>query len=131
MQTREQKYAESAYNQVHAIWAEGEKYHKQYGSLAHKLPILVRQAGLSQALAFAATRKPDAQQKLLKHLAATVIDDSFEELLNQSRQKPLLEYMRLSENVMLALTWYKRFVQSILGVDPTVEDEEGESNEPT
>jgi len=124
MQTREQKYAESAYNQVHSIWAKGETYHKKYGSLAHKLPILVRQAGLTQALAFAATRKPEAQQELLKHLAITVIDDDFDELLAQSRTKPLLAYMRLSEDVMLALTWYKRFVQSVLGVDPTVEDEE-------
>jgi len=124
MQTRELKYAESAYNQVHAIWGRGEAYHKKYGSLAHKLPILVRQAGLAQALAFAATRKPEEQQKLLKHLAITVIDDDFDELLRQSRTKPMLEYMRLTDDVMLALTWYKRFVQSILGVDPTVEDEE-------
>lgn len=124
MQTREQKHAESAYNQIYAIESKGESYRKQYGSLAHKLPILIRQAGLAQALAFASTRKPDAQQKLLEHVAATVINDSFAELIRQSRQKPMLEYMRLSEDVMLALTWYKRFAQSILGVDATTEDEE-------
>lgn len=131
MQTREQKYAESAYNQVYSIWGEGKTYHTKYGSLAHKLPILVRQAGLAEALAFAATRKPAAQQKLLEHLAITVIDDDFDELLRASRTKPMLEYMRLSEDVMLALTWYKRFVQSILGVDPTVEAEEDNSDEQT
>ena len=131
MQTREQKYAELTYNQVHAIWGEDKTYHKKYGSLAHKLPILVHQAGLAQALAFAATRKPDAQQELLKHLAATVIDDDFDELLKQSRESSMLEYMRLSEDVMLALTWYKRYVQFVLGVDSTVDDEEAESNEQT
>jgi len=130
MQTREQMYAERVYNQIYEIYASGEAYHKKYGSLAHKLPILVRQAGLAQALAFASTRKPPPQQKLLEHLAATVINDTKDALLAQSRQKPMLEYMRLSEDVMLALTWYKRFVQSILGVDVTVEDEE-DSNEQT
>lgn len=132
MQTREQMYAERVYNQIYEIYANGEAYHKKYGSLAHKLPILVRQAGLAQALAFASTRKqPPAQQKLLEHLAATVINDTFDALLEQSRRKPMLEYMRLSEDVMLALTWYKRYVQSVLGVDATVEDEEVVNDEQT
>ncbi len=64
MQTREQKYAKDVYIQVHEVWASGENYYKKYGSMAHKLPILVRQAGLAQALAFADTRKPAAQHKL-------------------------------------------------------------------
>ena len=131
MQTREQKYAESAYNQIYEIYANGKDYHTKYGSLAHKLPILVRQAGLAQSLAFAATRKPAAQKMLLEHLAATVMDDDFGELLKQSRELPLLEYMRLSDDVMLALTWYKRYVQSVLGVDATVNDEEVGNNEQT
>jgi len=129
MPTREQQYAASAYNQVYEIWASGNAYHKKYGSLAHKLPILVRQAGLAQALAFAATRKPPAQQKLLEHLATTVLDADVNTLLHQSRALPLLPYMRLTDDVMLALTWYKRYVQSVLGIDPTVEDEEGDDEQ--
>jgi len=131
MQTREQKYAESVYNQIYAIYASGEAYHKKYGSLAHKLPILVRQAGLAQALAFADTRKPPAQKKLLEHLAAVVLDSDVRTLLTQSRTLPLLPYMRLTDDVMLALTWYKRYVQSVLGVDATVEDEEVVNDEQT
>ncbi|MFZ1238847.1 MAG: type III-B CRISPR module-associated protein Cmr5 [Anaerolineae bacterium] len=129
MPTREQTYAESAYNQIYEIYASGEAYHKKYGSLAHKLPILVRQAGLAQALAFAATRKPSAQRKLLEHLAATVLEGDVHTLLEQSRTLPLLPYMRLTDDVMLALTWYKRYVQSVLGVDATVENEEVDSDE--
>lgn len=131
MTTREQRYAESAYNQIHDIWANGDAYHKKYGSLAHKLPILVRQAGLAQGLAFAATRKPAAQQKLLEHIARTVLDADTRTLLDQSRTMPLLQYMRLTNDVMLALTWYKRYVQSVLGIDATVEEEEDDSNDQT
>lgn len=122
MQTREQKYAKDVYIQVHEVWASGENY-KKYGSMAHKLPILVRQAGLTQALAFAATRKPAAQHKLLEHLAATVLGADVNELLQQSRELSLLQYMRLTDDVMLALTWYKRYAQSVLGVDATEDDD--------
>ena len=129
MRTQEQKYATLIYSQVYEIWANDRTYQKQYGSLAHKLPILVRQAGLAQALAFAATRKPEAQQKLLEHLAAVVIHDDFHQLLEQSRTRPLLQYMRLSEEVMMALTWYRRYAQSVLDVDPTEDVEGGAENE--
>lgn len=124
MATREQKYAESAYNLISEIGKNGDAYHQKYGSLAHKLPILVRQAGLAQALAFAATRKPAAQQKLLEHIARTVLDSDMDTLLHQSRALPLMQYMHLTDDVMLALTWYKRYAQSVLGIDPTTEDEE-------
>jgi CRISPR-associated protein Cmr5 len=40
-------------------------------------------------------------------------------LLNTSRTAQLAEYMRLTNDVMAALLWYKRFAQSVLGVDPT------------
>ncbi len=130
MKTQEQKYAKLVHDQVYEIYGQGDKYEKQYGSMAHKLPILVRTAGLAQALAFADTRKPKAQKKLLAHLAQTVLNSEPRELLRQSRELPLLPYMRLTDEVTLALTWYKRFAQSVLGVDASDEpDEGGDDNE--
>lgn len=126
MKTQEQIYAKAVHDQIYAIWAEEEKYRTRYGAMAHKLPILMRTAGLAQALAFADTRKPP-QRKLLEHLAATVLgaNTNADQLLERSREAPMLEYMRLTHDVMLALAWYKRFAQSILGVDPSDDPDEG------
>lgn len=126
MKTREQEYAKAVHDQVYAIYGQGSIYEKQYGSLAHKLPILIRTAGLAQALAFADTRKPAAQQKLLSHLDEVVLGAGTSQTLAEiSRNLPLLDYMRLTNDVLLALTWFKRFAQSILGVDAGDEPEEG------
>lgn len=125
MKTREQEYAAKVYKWVYEIWSEDASYQKKYGAMAHKLPILVRTAGLAQALAFAETRK-GPQKKLLDHLELVVLGEGSQESLEaKSRDLSLLEYMRLTDDVMLALTWFKRFAQSVLGVDSSEDLEEG------
>jgi len=114
MQTQDQKYAAKVFEQVSNIPA-GDR--KKYGSMAHKLPVLVRTAGLAQALAFVDSRSEEPQKRLLEHLAETVGAGTKEELLNRSRTTPLEEYMRLTQEVVAALLWYKRFAQSVLGVE--------------
>lgn len=134
MMTREQRYAAHSYQQV-AAWgqehAKGTKERNQYGAMAHKLPVLVRTAGLVQALAFVDARDEKAHQQLLTHLAATISDGratplTAKELVKRSREAPLPEYMRLSQQVMAALLWYKRFAQSVLEVVQGDEDTEVE-----
>lgn len=123
MQTLEQQFAQKIYGQVCKIEPKSQQA-KEYGSMAHKLPVLIRQAGLVQALAYVAARgKPGARQ-LLDDLAVTLGiegDDRREQLLARSREAPLIEYMRLSREAIIALTWCKRFAQSVLGVEPTEE----------
>lgn len=113
MQTRDQKYAIDVFDRVSGIPVEKE-YRNSYGGMAHKLPILIRTAGLAQALSFVESRGSDAQKQLLKHLTATV---SKQDLAKDARELPLSEYIRLTQQVMAALLWYKRFAQSVLGVD--------------
>jgi CRISPR-associated protein Cmr5 len=138
MMTREQRYAAHSYQQV-AAWGQehpkGSKKRSQYGALAHKLPVLVRTAGLVQALAFVDARGEEAHHQLLAHLAATISEGratplTAKDLVARSREAPLPEYMRLSQQVMAALLWYKRFAQSVLevvqGEEPT-EAEKGAS----
>ncbi len=123
MQTREQMYAARVYAQVSGLsGAMSEEDRKKYGAMAHKLPILIRSAGLAQALVFVKARSEEPPQKLLEHLAATVGAGSAEMLLRRSREDSLLTYMRLTHDVLAALLWYKRFAQSVLGVDATTED---------
>ena len=126
MKTREQHYAAQTYNQVYELFAQDKTYRDAYGSMAHRLPVLVRQAGLVQALAFVEARGKPAHKQLLEHLAEVVLDGGAKtDLLARSRNDAMMAYMHLTENVLAALAWYKRFAQSILDVDPTAEGDEG------
>jgi CRISPR-associated protein Cmr5 len=120
MLTRDQQYAIAALERVEKIRANKvEEECKKYGAMAHKLPILIHSAGLAQALAFVASRfkKEDIHQQLLTDLAETIGKENKQELLERARCAELREYMRLTQQVLGALLWYKRFAQSILGVD--------------
>lgn len=128
MRGREQEYATKIYDQISEYpgrLPEDASERKRYGSMAHKLPILVRQAGLVQALSFVETRRKDPYDELLKHLAVTVGETDVAHLLARSREAELTEYIYLTERVLLALKWYKRFAQSVLKVDPAEDDSSG------
>ncbi len=123
MRTLEQQFAQTIYEQVAQIEPKSQQA-KEYGSMAHKLPVLIRQAGLVQALAYVAARGKSGAKQLLDDLATTLGfegDKPGEQLLARSREATLLDYMRLTREATVALTWYKRFAQSVLGIDPTEE----------
>jgi CRISPR-associated protein Cmr5 len=117
MQTRSQRYAAQIFAQVNGeVKMQSEAYQKKYGSMAHKLPVLIRTAGLAQALSFVESRGETEHKKLLNHLAA-VTEES--DLAQRSRAiTDLNEYMRLTREVLSALLWYKRFAQSVLKISP-------------
>ena|SRR5216683_8174214 len=128
MQTRDQKYAAIIYAQVCKVREDHQADYTQYGAMAHKLPILIRTAGLTQALEFVNSRSKKAVQKqLLTDLAITIERNDAPSLLSLSRNAELSEYIRLTQQIMAALLWYKRFAQSVLGVDTGEED--GDRNE--
>jgi CRISPR-associated protein Cmr5 len=137
MQTRDQKLAAAVYERVANVKEAPDKkdsYRTEYGSMAHKLPVLIRTAGLAQALAFVQARGKDAHKKLLDDLAAVIsaqngetLDASTgETLATTSRMAPLHDYMRLTQHALAALLWFKRFAQSVLEVEP---GEEGEDSD--
>jgi CRISPR-associated protein Cmr5 len=128
MLTREQRYARRAYEHVISVqkrYGSRDDFVKKYGSMAHKLPVLIRTAGLAQALAFVISRGEDAHHILLDHLAEVTISGSRDELLRRSlgegdpHTATLSYYIRLTEQVLDALVWYKRFAESVLKVSVT------------
>lgn len=123
MLTRNQKHAVQIFDQVDEFREEPETKRNKYGSMAHRLPALIRTAGLAQALAFVAARGTDEQKRLLDHIASVVGLPNGVSLLERSRTAELSDYMRLTREVLPALNWYKRFAQSVLGVEV---DDEGE-----
>jgi CRISPR-associated protein Cmr5 len=94
--------------------------------MAHKLPVLIRTAGLAQALAFVQARGKNAHKKLLDDLATVISAQNGETLATTSRTAPLPDYMRLTQHALAALLWFKRFAQSVLEVEP---GEEGEDSD--
>ncbi len=121
LQTRDQKYAVDAYNRVKTVH---ETARDRYGSMAHKLPILIRTAGLAQALAFVNARGKEEHKRLLNDLALTLKQQNRENLAETAMNAPLSEYIYLTQQALAALLWYKRFAQSVLDVQPGIEESE-------
>jgi len=127
MHTLQQEYAKKVYDRVEAFGqdhARGSKERTEYGSMAHKFPVLVRQAGLIQALVFVQTRGKDAHQSLLQDLAQVVMEQNAQAFVNQCQEAELMDYMWLTRQTLSALEWFKRFAQSVLEVESGA-DEEG------
>lgn len=127
--TREQRYARAVYHQIEPLIDKPEQERKAYGSLAHKLPVLIRASGLAQALAFVRARNKEGtlQRQLLTDLEAVLRTNGVlagsADLVTRSREADFEEYMRLTEAALQALLWFKRFAQSELKVEPGTEAE--------
>jgi CRISPR-associated protein Cmr5 len=121
MQTRDQKYAIDIFGRVSKVSKEKKEYQNIYGGMSHKLPILIHTAGLAQALSFVEAKaiKVNALQQLLKDLSATVEQQDLPAVARNTKE--LSAYIRLTQQVMAALLWYKRFAQSVLDVDVSIE----------
>jgi CRISPR-associated protein Cmr5 len=126
MHTLQQKYAQRVYKHVEAFGEEHPRDSKErieYGSMAHKFPVLVRQAGLIQALVFVQTRNKDAQKAVLEDLAQVVAGQDTQVFVHQCREAKLMDYMWLTRQTLSALEWFKRFAQSVLEVEPGADEE--------
>ena len=125
--TRNQRYAAKIYDQVQSVPASQRT---AYEGMAHKLPVLIRTAGLAQAFAFVAARGEAAHQLLLDHLVEVIGAGSRESLLVRSRTDELAKYMRLTEEVLTALLWYKRFAQTSSPTPMQAADTAGDQADP-
>lgn len=118
MHTLQHAYAQKVYEKVEGRLDLDTSEREEYGSMAHKFPVLVRQAGLIQALAFVHTRDKDAHKRLLEDLAEVVADQPADAFIRRCRQADLTTYMWFTRQVLSALEWFKRLAQSVLEVDP-------------
>lgn len=121
--TREQRYASTVYELVKNYRLKDKDFRDKYGSMAHKLPVLIRTSGLAQALAFVEARNKEGtpQRQLVIDLNETLkkVGQLQGVLVEQSRTIPFDEYMRLTEACIEALLWFKRFSSSLLDADIT------------
>jgi CRISPR type III-B/RAMP module-associated protein Cmr5 len=116
-----------AFKHVQVVKAWEKTRQKKYASVVYALPALVRSAGLSQALHFVQSRRKneddDGPKRFLEHLAEQLkrIDDKIntsDELLAQVRGvEDLTAYLRLTQEVLACVDWYRRFVQGELDIE--------------
>lgn len=120
--TKEQERAALAYQHVSAL-KEGEK--KVYGTLALKLPALLRSSGLCQTVHFIKSRNDKATQAahtFLGHLGEQLkrVDpeiSDMETLCERSRKAQFATYLWLSREALAVATWYARLAKSELKVE--------------
>ena len=94
---------------------------RDYATIAHRLPLMVRRAGLSSALLFVGSRKNEHQLLLLDHLAAQLhdaklCDGTIDGLLKKARDADLWALERLTAEAERCLLWTKRLTVTVLGV---------------
>lgn len=134
--TRNQCYLKLAYERVSEIKDGKVKVDVGvYGGLCHQFPILVRSAGLCQALAFYQERasKNDARAAAYARALGDVAKVfGIAEGEPNKRWGPLLEtiqgcgvrdYLIYTKTVQQAWVYFKRFAASLLDADPSARDE--------
>lgn len=118
--TQEQVRAALAYRHVSNL---DDSKKKPYGSLALKLPALLRASGLCQSVHFLKSRSEAAAKDLLAHLGEQLgrIDSEIrdmETLCRRAREAEFVSYLWLSREALAVATWYARLAKSELKVEP-------------
>lgn len=123
LKTTDQKRAGIVFKHVMEIKAKKDdaELAEKYGSLALAAPTLIRTAGLVQALAFYEAKGKEHHLTLitnwtreLKYLDVILEDKNNLLEYVASDSCGLVEYMRLSREVLALSQWHRRFAQSVL-----------------
>jgi CRISPR-associated protein Cmr5 len=129
--TRQQRWSIEALSFIVKIKERGEaaKAEKEeFRATCQKLPILIKQSGLVQALAFLYSRQKDkdknkdkdrdtesVERQLCGALAAVYEKDlTGRKLIEKAARAGVSEYLALSRDLIEISTWFRRFAQSEL-----------------
>lgn len=112
--TRQQQWAHAAYGAVKKRAEGAADVRKAYRSTALGAPILIRQSGLVQALAFWMTRSEAAAQEFTAELAATLGHRDATSLMSAAHTATLPAYLALTRDAIEVAMWFRRFAQSEL-----------------
>lgn len=123
--TRQQRWAKAAFEKVKAR-SENAEDSKAYATICMKMPTLIKQAGVVQALHFA--NRNEKFQPYLEDLAAVAGEDwnaaGCDELCRRTRETQRLdEYIALTRDVGAVAQWFRRFAQSELKGDAVLTED--------
>lgn len=121
MKQRSHDVAARAYQYVES--RKGFDRKKEYGALAHKLPVLILQNGLAQATGFLLAKGKEEHTALLDDLAKLLGIVDGKTLHNKVIDADVTQTMLNTRRALEASGWLKRYVQGVLKVGATGEEE--------
>lgn len=130
--TREQARAQKVYRQILAV-NQDKEIRENYGIICLNFPAYVHQCGLCQAVAFLQSKadrqnsspRKRAYHRFLEDLSQSALQMPGDTFADHVRRANLIEYQRLSREVMALTNWYKRYAEAVLKVEPGQEGEDG------
>jgi CRISPR/Cas system CMR-associated protein Cmr5 small subunit len=115
MQTRSQRHSSAAYHHVVQAKAERAIDTGKYRTNCQKMPSLLHQSGLLQALVFMAARDTHGERFVDDLAAALRPEHTHKELIREAQQATLPEYVHLTDEIAELSQWFRRFAQIELG----------------
>lgn len=120
MKTRAQEWSARAYERVRknsgkngGVRAKATRDDGKYKTSCMKMPGLIHQSGLLQALVFQVARD-DSGEIYVDHLAQTYFGQegaSHRTLIEHAQQQELKPYMALTHDIAEIAQWFRRFAQ--------------------
>ncbi|GMV43316.1 MAG: hypothetical protein AMXMBFR64_50320 [Myxococcales bacterium] len=111
--TRQQKWSVEAHKYVLAKKEDGAK--AKYNTFCRKMPSIIQQGGLVQALVFVLARGGDVGKGFVGDLAKTYGAAGEDALLKRAQDAELADYLALSRDLIDVAVWFRRFAQIELG----------------
>ena len=110
--TRQQRWAQGALSKVSA--QRNTTAEPRYRTLCLKMPVLIQQSGLVQAIAFVRSREKDLGKGFCRDLAVVAGRKDDAALQEEAQQAGLASYLTLSKTLIDVSIWFRRFAQSEL-----------------
>ena len=142
--TRQQRMMRNAIDHVNNVAGQTRDVQKKYGGLCHNFPIMIRQCGLCQSVAFLASKGEDPHRLILNHAQEQLgLGQPNGQFLTPAEFAQCVacwgtsEYALKTRLTLQAFTFYKRLAESILDVkagegleDAAEREEPGEEGTP-
>lgn len=120
IQTRQQILAQDVYGKITRVKDRDQAYQKNYGRICLNFPALVYACGLCQAITFyQAKGSANSKAYILNFLDDLADTIGVEKNWAIVRKSNLIQYMRLTQQVLQAANWYKRYAEAVLKVKAT------------
>ena len=108
--TRPQRWSKGALDRILA--RKGKDDASKYRTLCMKMPTLIHQAGLVQAVVFMLSREADIGKRFVNDLGAVHSDlGAADKLLKRIQEAQLPDYMALTHEISQLSLWFRRFAQ--------------------
>lgn len=111
--TRQQRWSKAALERVSAHRTKDDE--ARYKTLCMKMPGLIKQAGLVQALVFMKSREKEIGAAFVKDLEVVLEE---KDLLGRAQRDELARYLALTNDTSQVAIWFRRFAQiELTGAD--------------